>query len=349
MAVTAKKPAKKTSTRKKKLNPKTRAKIDAKKNKTAIKLDMPKKIKGLQSRFVEFDGPLAQTWIDHDKMVREKNGTSNRKLTKSNVKAKKDCMLNDAFMTTSQGITVDWNTAIIDGQHTLHAIVAYYNDPDCDDPKPVKIYVTEGEDPANFPFYDQGKTRSNEDVFGMAQLENPKELAVASRLLWIRVNGKRVSGAGKLSPYALIEFSKDYKLLSRSLKFIMNFGREKNEDDRGNYCKSFLSEGYAAALHYLMVNADGIKGDAKKLADQFWDLLINPEKKSPLAPCVLHRKLVQVKNDPEKKMTRDGLVDNVIEAFNRFVDKKTGPFRLSREDRPQLGGYDGSQAPNDEE
>ena len=117
--------------------------------------DMPKKMKGLKSRFVEFDGDLAQAWIDHDTKVREKLKSFNRNLTKSNVNDKADCMINESFMTTSQGITVDWNTAVIDGQHTLHAIVLYYET--AVKPSPVRIYVTEGEDPGNFPFYDQGK------------------------------------------------------------------------------------------------------------------------------------------------------------------------------------------------
>ena len=316
------------------------AKAKSKKKSQMSKLDMPKKLKKLASRFVKFDGKLAQAWLDNDQKVRESKKSSNRKLTASNVKAKVDHMLNDSFMTTSQGITVDWDTAVIDGQHTLNAIVNYYKA--SDNPTPITVYVTEGEDPSHFPFYDQGKTRSNEDVFGMSNVDNPREHSVAARLLWIRVTGKRISGAGKMSPYALVEFSKEYKGLAESLNYVLKFGREENEEDRGDFCKSVMTEGYAAALHYLMVNAEGSN---QKLADEFFDLLINPEKKSPLAPCVLRRKLNQVKNNPDVKMNRDSLVDHTIEAFNRFLDKKTGAFKINKDDRPQLGGYDGSQSP----
>ena len=88
---------------------------------------LPKKLKKLTSRFVEFDGELASEWLALDAKSREKTKTSNRKLTRSNVKTKVQCMLEDAWVTTSQGITIDWNGAVIDGQHTLNAIVDYYN------------------------------------------------------------------------------------------------------------------------------------------------------------------------------------------------------------------------------
>ena len=332
-----------TAKTKKKIHPRTQAKRDAAAAKKSSSMDMPKKMKGLKSRFIDFDGELAQAWIDHDTKVRDKLKSFNRNLSKSNVNDKADCMINESFMTTSQGITVDWNTAVIDGQHTLHAIVLYYET--AVKPSPVRIYVTEGEDPGNFPFYDQGKNRSNGDVFAMANLANPKQLAVAARLLWIRVNGKRIAGAGKLSPYALKEFVTEYKGLSKSLDYVMSFGREAKEEDRGDFCKSVIPDAYAAALHFLMVNADGVKGDAKKKADAFFDLLINPEPKSPLAPCKLRQKFNAVRNDPEKSMNRDAKVDYMIAAFNNFCDGVKGPIKVAKGERPQLGGYDGSQGP----
>ena len=323
-----------------KINPAIKAEAAARKKDSKAKLDLPKKLKKLTSRVVKFTGVLAQAWLDQDAEVREKKKTSNRKLTKSNVTAKVNDMLNESFMMTSQGITVDWDGAVIDGQHTLNAIVRYYDE--ADSPTPVSIYVTEGEDPAHFPFYDRGKIRSNEDVFEMSNLENPKELAIATRLLWIRVNGKRVTGAGKVSPYALKEFFEQYKGLSKSLTYILTFGREKNEEDRGDFCKSVMSEGYASALHFLCVHAEG---SSKKLADDFFDLLINPEKKSQLAPCVLRRKFNQVRNNPEVKMSRDAIVDYTIAAFNNYCDKIKGPVKVAKGERPQLGGYDNSHGP----
>ena len=336
--MTTKTPAK--AKKNSKLNPKTRAKADARKKAERAKLDMPKKIKKLASRVVKFTGALAQAWIDQDAKVREAKKTSNRKLTKSNVTSKVNDMLNESFVMTSQGITIDWDGAVIDGQHTLNAIVRYYEE--ADSPTPVSIYVTEGEDPAHFPFYDRGKIRSNEDVFEIANFDSPRDYAGAARLLWIRVNGKRVAGAGKLSPYALMEFAEQYKGLAKSLKFVETFGNEPNEEDRGDFCKSVISVAYAAALHFLMVNAEG---SSQKLADDFFDLLINPEPKSPLAPCKLRQKFNAVRNDPEKSMNRDAKVDYMVAAFNNYCDEIKGPIKVAKGERPQLGGYDGSNGP----
>ena len=323
-----------------KINPAIKAKAAARKKDSKAKLDLPKKLKKLTSRVVKFTGVLAQSWLDQDAEVREKKKTSNRKLTKSNITAKVNDMLNESFMMTSQGITVDWDGAVIDGQHTLNAIVRYYDE--ADSPTPVSIYVTEGEDPAHFPFYDQGKTRSNDDVFAMANFSSPRDYAGAARLLWIRVNGKRVAGAGKLSPYALVEFAEQYKGLAKSLKFVETFGNEKNEEDRGDFCKSVIPVAYGAALHFLMVHAEG---SSQKLADDFFDLLINPEPKSPLAPCKLRQKFNAVRNDPEKTMNRDAKVDYMIAAFNNYCDKIKGPVKVAKGERPQLGGYDNSCGP----
>lgn len=339
--VVAKSPAKK-SKKKLQVNPEIKAKAAAKKSKGPA-LDMPKKLKKLTSRLIKFDGDLAQAWIDHDIKVREMTKTCNRKLTTANVKAKVEHMMAGSYMTTSQGLTIDFDGAVIDGQHTLNAIVMYYDK--AESPEPITLYVTEGEDPSHFPFYDQGKTRSNEDVFAMANFNNPRELSVASRLLWIRMMGRRVSGAGKMSPYALVEFAKPHKKLIKSIDTVIKFGREDNEEDQGDRVKSVMSEGYAAALHFLMVNAEG---SSQEKADEFWDLLVNPEPKSKLAPCVLRRKIQRIQNG-ESRMDRDWLVNGTIQAFNRFVDGDLGNFEISKLDEFTLGGLDASLSPESDE
>lgn len=328
---------------KKKVNPTVQAKIDAKKKASRAKLDMPKKLKKLAGRHVKFDGILAAAWIEHDRSIREETKRKNRPLSNANVKVKYENMMNGTFVTTSQGPTVDWDGAVIDGQHTLNAILEYYNRDS--QAEPITLFVKEGENPDHFPFYDQGKNRSNEDVFAMANFDNPKVFAGAARLVWIRVNGKRVAGAGKMSPYALKEFAELHKGIGKSVKFICKFGRG-GEDDASNLAKSVMAEGYASALHYLMVNAD--VDQAAKKADEFWDLLINPERKSNLAPCRLAREINKVKNDPEVTMTRDALVLKTIAAFNNYCDEDEGVIKLKKGDYPVLGGYDCSNVEEDE-
>jgi len=334
-AVVEKKP------RKKIVNPELKAKARQSKPKAKPDLNMPRKLKKLEGRHVSFDGALAAAWLFEDAQVREKTGRKNRKLTPSNVKVKYENMMNGTFVTTSQGPTIDSDGAIIDGQHTLNAIVMYYDN--CDSPEPIELFIKEGENPEHFPFYDQGKLRTSEDVFGIANFDNPKVFAHAARMLWIRINGKRIAGAGKMSPYALKEFAETHrKGLEASINFILKFGRG-GEDDDSNLAKSVMSEGHAAALHYLMANAD-VEG-AKEKADAFWDLLINPERKSKLAPCRLARTLSACRNDPERSMKRDAIILNTIAAFNNYCDGVEEPLKLGKGEYPRLGGYDCSEAP----
>jgi hypothetical protein len=309
---------------------------------------MPKKLKKLAGRHIKFTGELAQAWIDHDAEVRAETGRKQRPLTKSNVTKKFEDMMNDTFVTTSQGPTIDWDGAVIDGQHQLNAIVRYYNE--CEKqgikPTPIDLFVKEGENPDHFPFYDLGKPRSGADVFAIEGIEFPKEMSYAARLLWIRYNGKRVAGAGRLSPYALDEFAKEHPGLKKSCKYIMEFGT----DEDSLPCKELMSPGYATALHYLMVNADDVKDGQ---ADEFWRLVIEQEGEKNTAPFHLVKKIKKADSDKEYKLSRDALVDLTIHAFNQWCDGVTGTMKqvlnLEAGDRPELGGYDGAGVVNQDD
>ena len=314
------------------------------------KLDMPRKVKGLQSRAVKFvSGEHAEAWLAHDEKVRAKTGRKNRPVTKANVKNKFEAMCVGMWKTTSQGITVDWDGSVIDGQHTLNAIVNYGNW--CQefnmDFEPITIWVTEGEDPDNFPFYDQGKNRSLADVLEIDNVDNARDYANALRLLWLRVHGRTVRGGGKLSPYQLKDFGQEYKGMSKSSKFIASFG----ETEDSLPCRETMSPGYAIALHYLMENAEGVENGT---ADQFWTVLIEQEdhpngeikwKDSPMYK--LSRYFKRIRNQEGARLERDAIVDLTVSAFNAFAEGTSWTARWNKDDRETLGGYDGSQVEYD--
>ena len=325
----------------------------AKRQKT--KMDMPKKLKTLTARTVKFtSGAMAEAWLKQDELVREKTGRKNRKLTPSNITKKFNDMVAGNFVTTSQGPTVDWDGAIIDGQHTLKAIVRYFEHMEFEGIYPIPeivLFVKEGENPEHFPFYDQGKTRSAEDVLGIDGEEYAKELAVAIRLVWIRIYGKKVSGAGQKSPYELKKLLEDHKSLRQSVKFVMSFGQNK-KDESSFPCKSTMSPGYAAAFHYLMLNCEESKTDKKKVVskvNQFWEEVINHDGEKNSGSWRLWRKLEQIKNDPNSKITRDALVDMIVQGFNRFWENDKTKFTdYNSSDRYFLNGLDASLAPKTE-
>lgn len=341
-----------TQTKSRKRSPRKASKehVQAKINASNRKhLDMPKKKKKLEGRFIKFDRDLAQAWIDHDREIRAKLRKDNRPVSPSNVKAKSDDMHAGCFMTTAQGPTVDQDTKVLDGQHTLLAVIRYYDE--CDEmdvkPEPVTLWVKEGEDPANFEFYDLGKKRSSEDVFSIEKVANPREMAIATRLVWLRVNGMRVRGGKKLSPHDTYEFSKKHPGLKKSAKFIMNFGVAEDSLP----VKEMMSPGYAIALHYLMSNSDCGNKSASKMSDNFWEAVAEQDAVKHTGPWHLVRLINKIKSDKNLKMDRDALVDNTIVAFNKFVDgeKPTRIWTLQDGDKPVLGGLDQSEVPEEVE
>lgn len=80
------------------------------------------------------------------------------------------------FRLTHQGVAIDWNGVLQDGQHRLWAIVETNT--------PVDMQVSYDVDPANFDVIDVGKPRSGADVLHIAGFEgNLTRVAAAARLV----------------------------------------------------------------------------------------------------------------------------------------------------------------------
>ena len=186
------------------------------------------------------------------------------------------------------------------------------------------------------------KTDQQADVLNIEGEEFADELGVALRLLWIRVHGGNVRGTGKLLPHHLAEFLESHKGLRKSVKFVMKFG--KTEDELNT--KYFLSPGYAACMHYLMENADGVD---KGKGTEFWTKLITQDDSKGEQTRLLRNRLMKSKADREAKLTRDALVNLCIQAFNNYIDNPTSTLRVGPHDKPCLGGIDWSEVDEDTE
>jgi hypothetical protein len=304
---------------------------------------LPAKVKGLRSRVCKFDAKRASAWLEFNKPRDRNDNLHNRPVYKATVSLYAGMMYDGEFALTAQGITTGWNQRLLNGQHQLEAVRQYYQmcEEEGTKAKPVELYVHEGDDPENFVFYDQGKNRTVADVLATEGEDHSKELGVAIRLLWIRVHGGKVRGTGKLLPHKLAEFLNEFKGLRNSVAWILKLGKGEDEIP----VKSLLSPGYAAALHYLMCNAEG---GSKEIADKFWNNAIQREGDKDSAPCRLHVKLLKQK-DAEAKWNRDTLVNYCVSAFNRFVDKEKGNWTVGRDEYPHLGGYDGCMVEDAEE
>ena len=297
--------------------------------------DVPKKLKEMATRTVKFDFDKAERWLQQNKF--------NRPISKKNYESFGRKMYTGEFRTTSQGASIDRKGNLQDGQHRLFGVLHYYCL--CEEtgttPKPVEIRITEGEN-SNFEFFDQGKNRTTADVLAIDEVDYHEEIAIALRLLWIRMNGKKVAGANKLSPYELRNFGQDHmEGLNKSAQFIMEFG--KSEDSLP--AKGFMSPGYIIAFHYLMVNAvDGTTTSA----NTFWEAVIENEADKTSPMYKLYKKFNKVRMTQDMKLSRDEMVLYCIQGMYSYLYEENVSWNKPTKDL-FLGGLDGSLVPEGDE
>ena len=101
--------------------------------------------------------------------------THNRNLSKAKVTKLTHVIVNGDWLLTHQGIAIDSNGVLLDGQHRLAAIVR--------SKKTVEILVSKNCDPASFPVIDTGSRRSAADaVFIAGTTKNSKQIAAALKV-----------------------------------------------------------------------------------------------------------------------------------------------------------------------
>jgi hypothetical protein len=95
--------------------------------------------------------------------------THNRVLSKQRVALCTDLISSGKWKLTHQGVAIDSNNVLQDGQHRLHAIVRAGI--------PVEIMMSTGCDPSNFDVIDSGKKRAASDVLGLCGAKNATKAA----------------------------------------------------------------------------------------------------------------------------------------------------------------------------
>lgn len=114
--------------------------------------------------------------------------TSNRPLSRSVVRSFAEAMQRGEWKTTHQGIALDSNGVLIDGQHRLAAIV--------EADVPVKLTVFTEVSPDSFDVLDTGKKRNAADVLAIEGEKNTLQLAAMLRTVWLYDNRRDLSWAG---------------------------------------------------------------------------------------------------------------------------------------------------------
>jgi hypothetical protein len=281
----------------------------------------------------------------------ENHNKSNRPMTMSIVKRWRDRMLEGRWVPSPDCIAYDLEGNLLTGQHRLYAVVLAEQmrqlDPDyvknvygIDKPISIPFVIGRGFMGKHADVIDIGKNRTSSDVLARRHLfgvdvsdaeskKLHKELAVAARLLWTRINGKTVKGSGVFLHHELKAFVDDNTGLVEAVKTIRELD---NGDAHDRLICNFLSIGYASGLLQLMISANEDK------AMEFWTLFAAGalENSHPIARF----KSYLLDSRTEGTVDRDHVVNAAIKAWNFFIagtESVTKPaIKPKKDERPWI-------------
>lgn len=177
-----------------------------------------------------------------------------------------------------------------------------------------------------------------------------RTLAIANRLVWLRVGGKNVSDAPHFPHSEALEFLEYHPELLNAVRFIEVQDSSADETEK-NRISSLVSKGYAAALMYLMAvsktnpdkyDAEGeINLEMWDKAEEFWEKFAEGSNLSAGDPILMLRKVLTDAKAGSGEQ-RDELVGKVVKAWNAFVDGvkiKATDLKLKREKHPTTGKF----------
>lgn len=135
-----------------------------------------------------------------------KQNTNNRTMRKAIVARYAEAIINNEWRLTQQGIAIDKNGVLLDGQHRLAAIVRAQ--------KPVEIAIAMDCDPEIFKVLDTGATRKASDVLHMQGAKHRTTAATAIKMLILYRENPGVLWRGRVRQPSHSEISEFYQQFS---------------------------------------------------------------------------------------------------------------------------------------
>jgi hypothetical protein len=296
---------------------------------------------------------IDKVWVDFDlaTQIVEESNSSNRPLTTSIAKRYMHAILEGRWGCSPDTIGFDADGELISGQHRLWGLIFAENlrreDPEYVKnvygiTKPIELpfIFTRGFRPQDADSVDIGKTRTGADVLARRHLfgdENSdaqnkkmhKELAVASRLLWTRINGKTVAGSGVFAHHELKTFVDEHAQLIDCVRFIRDSDYGESND---RLVANYISIGFASGLLALMQSVDEEKGE------EFWTLFAAGALSADHPISRYKQFLLDMRN--AGTVDRDHQVNAAIKAFKLFLagEEKTTKTKIKpkKNERPFL-------------
>jgi hypothetical protein len=260
-----------------------------------------------------------------------------------------------AQTTNGQSLCVDWNGQAISLAHRCTALILANLESDTE--ITTQAIVVSGLDPESADSTDTGKGRSFGDVlfrrgeFSGDDIKDTKrksmtrELAVATRLVWLRSTGRGVKGGPKMSHPEAKAFLQEHPYICDAVQFTFS----ENEGNR--FGKQGVSVGYASGLLYLFAHSGLEQSDeAWNKAEEFWTIVGSGENLKSGNPILSLRELLHDnKKGREGRgsyLSRDALCSLICKAWNAWSkgDKCTpSQLKLKKgevENLVRVGGLD---------
>jgi hypothetical protein len=259
-------------------------------------------------RWVAMTAELATYLLDnHNKPGGSGVPGTNRPLDEKQIEFYRDVILSGQWHLTHQGMAMDTNAVLQDGQHRLGAIVAAEQavdlilSGDMEFPPallptveafraqggvqvPVAFFV--GMNPDNFKAIDEGKLRTASQLFSRAGEKNASTLQSMIRLLIAYRNGNARSVWQKKTTN--LQIMNEFGGVAEQLRAAASFGQS-------NYKKIYTAPSPLAAAWYLIREANG---DGNRFVDAFFGGLLSGAKTNRMLlddtdPRAVFRKAMQ--------------------------------------------------------
>lgn len=304
------------------------------------------KRKGQMLRVTEITAGLETVTVDwaRETLLAQKR---NRPMKMAKVKTLAKIIRDEKWVTNGESIILDENGILIDGQHRLAALVHAIDKLKMDESTTIDAIVVRGISPHAFHTIDQGEKRSLADVVAISEYAHSSDLAVALRLLAIRLAGKKVSGTGKMDHADNLRLLRDHDNLASWVEFLATIEPD-DEDASWLRPQSLISIGYLAAICYLA----SLNYETDRV-EEFVKRLINQDYVGTDCPAVTLRKaLLKNRSDSAAKLRRDTLVSMVVKAMSAYLEgEKLAVLKLKEKEHPVFASerpQDGSEIDSEE-
>jgi len=262
---------------------------------------------------VEVTSGIEEITLADAKRILEDQGM-NRPLKMSKVRQIADQIAAGDWVLNGEAIVFDEDEKLLDGQHRIKAL--QFAGERHNFTGSLKSVVVRGIPRSLFHTFDQGEKRSLADVVAMDNIKNAAEVAVACRLLKIRLSGKKVSGAGRMIHSDSLDLLHEHANLADWVDYVMT---AHEGEDEWLPVRSMVSVGYLGALAYIA----SLNYESTKVED-FIKALCNQENTNKACAAFLLRKvLLANRSDTKGKLKRDALVALIVKAMRAYLDEST--------------------------